>query len=475
MTEPSLGKARETPAWAPKGLLALALGLGVAQSLFAAIPARGLFQDGVYYLYRIAVSGGFHLVDPARTLVQAARQAPVVLLTRLTDMSLFARGQVFTFVLLVLPVLVCALCWPIAPRHRKGWIVFPLLHVTVGFAATSFNAIGEAALATSYWWLLFFLIVFRTRTIGSQLLFLVLCIPAFALHEGAFPLMAVLIVACGWRYTSADSAGERGFLLLGIVLVAAILLREMWWVITPRVPFDRTLVLDGLASLAFVFTDGHLNLPVVTGLAGCLAIGGLVLAALRAPGRARIWQRIVMFAFCGVWLLAWLALGMEWSFSPGSQTLARYHPVFVSFGLALVMLALVAGEVPERIWLQPGICLIVAMLMLLHAGADLAATMRWRAYVADLQSRLSQGRGLVRWNDTLVTGDAQRDVNWRLMSIEWVIPLVSIAFARDGIVQTLIDPRPEMTFRPVDPNKPDRMPALRGIDFAPYQAAMRGG
>ncbi|MFX6011519.1 hypothetical protein ABTE87_22780, partial [Acinetobacter baumannii] len=76
------------------------------------------------------------------------------------------------------------------------------------------------------------------------------------------------------------------------------------------------------------------------------------------------------------------------------------------FGLALVMLALVAGEVPERIWFQPGICLIVAMLMLLHAGADLAATMRWRAYVADLQSRLSQGRGLVRWNDTLVTGDA---------------------------------------------------------------------
>ena len=475
MTEPSLGKARETPAWAPKGLLALALGLGVAQSLFAAIPARGLFQDGVYYLYRIAVSGGFHLVDPARTLVQAARQAPVVLLTRLTDMSLFARGQVFTFVLLVLPILVCALCWPIAPRHRKGWIVFPLLHVTVGFAATSFNAIGEAALATSYWWLLFFLIVFRTRTIGSQLLFLVLCIPAFALHEGAFPLMAVLIVACGWRYTSAASAGERGFLVLGIVLVAAILLREMWWVIAPRVPFDRTLVLDGLASLAFVFTDGHLNLPVVTGLAGCLAIGGLVLAALRAPSRARTWQLIVMFAFCGVWLLAWLALGMEWSFSPGSQTLARYHPVFVSFGLALVMLALVAGEVPERIWFQPGICLIVAMLMLLHAGADLAATMRWRAYVADLQSRLSQGRGLVRWNDTLVTGDAQRDVNWRLMSIEWVIPLVSIAFARDGIVQTLIDARPEMTFRPVDPNKPDRMPAMRGIDFAPYQAAMRGG
>lgn len=475
MTPSTLGKAWETPAWAPKGLLALALGLGVAQSLFAALPARGLFQDGVYYLYRIAVSGGFHLVDPARTLVQAARQAPVVMLTRLTDMSLFERGQVFTFVLLILPVVVCAPCWLIAPRRHKGWIVFPLLHVTVGFAATSFNAIGEAALATSYWWLLFFLILFRTRTIGSQFVFLLLCVPAFALHEGAFPLMAVLIVACGWRYRSADSAVERGFLALGIVIVLAILLREVWWVIEPRVAFDRTLVLDGLASFAFLVTDGHLNLPVVTGLAGCLAIGGLVLAAYRAPAGARTWQRIVLLAFCGVWLLAALALGAEWSFSPGSQTLARYHPVFVSVGLALVMLVLVSREVPERIWLQPGICLIVAMLMLLHAGADIVATMRWRAYVADLQSRLSNERGLIRWGDTLVTGDARRDVNWRLMSIEWVIPLVSIAFARDGIVQSLIDPRPQMTFRPVDPTKPDRMPALRGIDFAPYQAAMKGG
>lgn len=475
MSRPSFGKAHEAPPWAPKGLLVLALGLGLVQALVAAVYARGLFQDGVYYLYRIAVSGGFHLVDPARTLVQATRQAPVVLLTRFTEMSLFERGQVFTFVLLVLPVLVCAFCWLLAPRDHKGWIVFPLLHVTVGFAATSFNAIGEAGLATSYWWLLFFMIVFRTRTIGSQLVFLALCVPAFALHEGAFPLMAVLIVACVWRYGAADGRGERRFLALGVALVAAILLREMWWVIAPRVPFDRTLVLDGLASFSFVFTDGHLNLPVVTGLAGCLAIGGLVLAASCAPGRARLWQRIVMIAFCGVWLLAWLALGMDWSFSPGAQTLARYHPVFVSFGLALIMLALVARDVPERIWLQPGICLIVAMLMLLHAGADLVATTRWRAYVADLQSRLSHGRGVLRWNDTLVTGDVQRDVNWRLMSVEWVIPLVSIAFARDGIVQTLIDPRPEMTFRPVDPNKPDRMPVLRGIDFAPYQAALKGG
>ena len=60
------------------------------------------------------------------------------------------------------------------------------------------------------------------------------------------------------------------------------------------------------------------------------------------------------------------------------------------------------------------------------------------------------------------------------MSMEWVIPLISIAFAKDGVVRMMIDPRPNITFRPVDPNKPDQLPVLRGIDFAPYRAALKG-
>jgi hypothetical protein len=458
-----------------KGLLGLVVGLGLLQSLFAAIYARGLFQDGVYYLYRIAVSNGFQLVEPARVSVNAVRQAPIVALTRFTDMSLFQRGQVFTFVLLFLPVLTCAACWLIAPRSRKGWIIFPLLHVTVGWAATSFNAIGESALATSFWWCLLFMLVFRTRDIVSQILFLAMCAVAFSMHEGAFPLMAVLLVACAVRYRTAANSLEKVFLILCVPIILAILTREVWWVVNPRVPSDRAMVLDGLASLAFVYVDGHVNLPLVTGLIGCFAMAGLVLAdSGLPPARAMVAKRAVLLTFCLVWLLALVALGQEWSFSPGSQVLARYHPVFLSFVLGLVMLGFVVWDVPERIWLQRGVLAIMVMLILAHTGADIAATLRWRAYVADLQSCLSSGQGLVRWNDTLVTGDAEKDMNWRLMSMEWVIPLISIAFAKDGVVRMMIDPRPNITFRPVDPNKPDQLPVLRGIDFAPYRAALKG-
>jgi hypothetical protein len=136
------------------------------------------------------------------------------------------------------------------------------------------------------------------------------------------------------------------------------------------------------------------------------------------------------------------------------------------------MLAFDTLDVPERIWLRPATFVIITVLAMAQATADVAATLRWRAYVADLQSRLTTTTGLIRWEDSLDTGDREKDTNWRLMSIEWVIPLVCIVFAKNGLVTTMIDPRPEMTFRPVDPDKPDRLPVLRGIDFSPYRAAL---
>ncbi|MGL1576717.1 hypothetical protein ACSTHJ_00350, partial [Vibrio parahaemolyticus] len=82
------------------------------------------------------------------------------------------------------------------------------------------------------------------------------------------------------------------------------------------------------------------------------------------PARAMVAKRAVLLTFCLVWLLALVALGQEWSFSPGSQVLARYQPVFLSFVLGLVMLGFVVWDVPERIWLQRGVLAIMVMLIL---------------------------------------------------------------------------------------------------------------
>ena len=457
-------------------LCCFVLGSIFATSLFASVYARGMFQDGVYYLYRIAERNWFYLVDPARTTVQTLRQAPVVLLTQFSELSLFGRGQAFTFTMLILPATLCAVCWWIAPTNRKGWIVFPILHLIVGVSATSFNAVGETGIAASYWWCLIFLLLFRTCYPVSQLLFLVLCVLAFRLHEGAFPLMLLLLFACAIRLVRTKDWQNRGFLALSILLIAGTIFDELLWVINPRVPASRAMVLHGLTNFEYIFHSGHLNLPLVTGAIALLCLAGISLIQWLCPtSTARAYTLRLVAAFCVFSTIATaMSLFVETTFSPGAQVLARYHPVFVSFGLGLVMLAFQYWNIPERIWLRPAALLVISVLGVTQAAADIAATVRWRAYVADLQSRLTTTSGLIRWEDTLVTGDLKQDINWRLMSMEWVIPLVCIVFSKDGLVTSMVDPRPEMTFRPVDPNRPDRFPVLRGIDFSPYRAAVIG-
>ena len=58
--------------------------------------------------------------NQVQTTLQALRQAPVVLLSRFTDLSLFHRAQAFTFVMLMLPPALVAVCWFIAPRGMKS-------------------------------------------------------------------------------------------------------------------------------------------------------------------------------------------------------------------------------------------------------------------------------------------------------------------------------------------------------------------
>jgi hypothetical protein len=48
--------------------------------------------------------------------------------------------------MLTMPAVLCALCWFIASRNRKVWILFPLAALLTGFEATSLHAIGEAAM-----------------------------------------------------------------------------------------------------------------------------------------------------------------------------------------------------------------------------------------------------------------------------------------------------------------------------------------
>src|SRR5262249_55258202 len=156
-------------------------------------------------LLKIAGKENFDFFDPQRRTVQILRQAVVVVLRRLTNLELFSLGQAFSFSMLLLPVVLCALCWPILPRGRKSWIIFPVLGLLAGVSASSFAPIGEGAIAASYLWPLLFLFLFRTERPLFQITFLLFCIPVFFLHEAAFIFMLIFLFACLGKFFAAKA------------------------------------------------------------------------------------------------------------------------------------------------------------------------------------------------------------------------------------------------------------------------------
>jgi hypothetical protein len=442
----------------------------LTSSLYASSNARGLYADGVFYLVKIYSDERFMLFD-VRSTVQILRQAPIVFLSKYTSATLFECGQVFTFVMLTMPTALCALCWFIAPRNRRVWILFPLIATLTGFAATSIHAIGEAAIAAGYYWVLLFILLFRTHSPIWRALFLLLCIPAFWLHEGAFPLIAALALAMVVR-TDATYPHDGLFVRISAVLLVGIFVYQVRWVIYPQSPEDRAGVVWGLTHFQFLFTGGHFNLQLITAMVAMVALSAVFyVSATLPPAKAVETNRIIVIAWtCFALTAAAAAIMIERSFSPLSHSLARYHPVLASAALGIITILLLRFRVPERSWMRPATIFILISLCAAQTVADVAATNRWNAYVVDLQTRLANGRGIIPWETTLHTINERADIGWRLMSVGWVAPFNSIVYAPKGVVNAIIAPPIGSPFQPLDLNRPESLPKLRGIIYAPALA-----
>ena len=149
----------------------------------------------------------------------------------------------------------------------------------------------------------------------------------------------------------------------------------------------------------------------------------------------------------------------EQSFSPYSHYHARYFPVLITLVLGTVVVLRDAWAPQEQIWMRPQFLAILIFLSVAQMAADGAATWRWGEYIMDLQT------------PTLDTGDARRDYNWK-MQVSWDLPIMSILFAKDGVVKSMIDPPAGSSFRPAGPQKPDELSKLPGIDHRPYIEAL---
>jgi hypothetical protein len=87
---------------------------------------------------------------------------------------------------------------------------------------------------------LLFLLLFATHSIKQQALFLLLCVPAFWLHEGAFLLTLMLLLALVLRVNDAVETSHEGlFVALASLLLVTLFIHQIGGVVVPQFPGDR--------------------------------------------------------------------------------------------------------------------------------------------------------------------------------------------------------------------------------------------
>jgi hypothetical protein len=443
-------------------------------SIYAALNCRGLYADASYYLLKIAQTERFLFNDPARGTVQVLRQAAVVILRRWTNLGLFELGQAFSLSMLLLPIVLCALCWPILPVERKSWVIFPVLGLLAGLSASNFAAIGEGAVAAGYLLPLLFLFLFRVGHFVLQIVFLLLCIPALFLHEAALPFMLVFLFASAGKYLAASTRAEGIFLGICATMFLCIIAYEIRWIIHPINVVDRDGYIVGLRQLTFVVAGNRWNLPLLTGTIALIVVAIVAVLRESTNRNARAGTLVATLTFIA-WAL--FAAIIPWvsdaTFSPFPQYMARNQALFVGGALAAGAVMTFQQKIPQHFWSRPTTLFVIVALACAQLSWDLAATDRWRVYMADVRSRLARSEGLISWEQALALGDADKNRLWQAMGFGWTMPSFSVVLQSGAPVRSLIAAPKGTSWQPFDPSNVDNLPRIRGVDYGPHVHTMK--
>jgi hypothetical protein len=224
--------------------------------------------------------------------------------------------------------------------------------------------VGEPSIATGYFWILFFLILFRTRGVVSQAVFLLMCWLGFHLHERAFLLTPILLLACAFRARSARHWRDSLFIATSAALIVCVFTYEVSWIITPLHPADKAAILGALRELSFAYADGRINLPLLTGITALVALLLVTVVHMTRPYTLakKSSQAIAIVFVLLAGLASAIAILVDCTFAPSALAMATYQPVFVSLAIAGAGLFLLWHGAHEVRWFQPAILIIIVAL-----------------------------------------------------------------------------------------------------------------
>ncbi len=441
-----------------------------ALALYAALERRGLHADGASFLMRLVERETFDLSERARAAVQAVLQAPTLAALRLGLADLAGAGFVFSLTLELVPLALLALCYAALPAGRKHFFYFPLLHYLAASLSASASPIVEGLAAAAYFWLVFYVLLFRPLGAAGLAGMALLAAPLLWVHEAMGGLAPMLAVAAAGR-ARRDTVFWRSavFAAFGFWF-AAVAIVQLRNIVVPQGAGSRGDLLDGFIGFWWLLDrqGGGINVPAWLGLLALLAVN--VIAA--AGRRTALWIAggFGAFAVAGVAIAA-LAPG---TVSPAQHFGARVNPAIFSLILAVGALGSLARPERQRWWARPPILAVCAMLgvsgLLWHA----IEVKHWSTYLGTIRQVLAGAPGLATPQAVEAGLGARERRIFRAMSWPWAFPELSVVLAPDGKIAAIVARERAVRWKTWDPADPDQVPKSRFWDASAYRAAMRG-
>ena len=408
--------------------------------IWAGVALRGLYADGAFYAWALDARHAFAVWEPARWTSQILTQAPVVLAMRLGLDHPHDVALAYSLTTNLMPYLLTLACIGVLPRAERAFGLFPVLVFLAASMSAAVASVADGPTAAAYAWLLFLLILFGPLTRLRLAAILLLALGALRLHEEMAFLGPILVFACLSRRGAAEGRVRRAILLLAALLIATGCAVAIHDVLHPRKMANRTGMITDVVSLHWLCAGGH--------AVSVMALSG-VLAILTVPAVMMLRGRGLTVAMGTLTLVsATLALlALTEPALPSAAFAARDNACLLT-APAMVVLLMIRRRPPP---LAPA-AFATAVLGLVIATADGAATAGWLGYTGAMRSALVSARGVLSWQDALARlplaqGEALQRFSW-----PWTAPLMSLWLAPGPQVEAIIANPGPAAWQPFDPS-----------------------
>jgi hypothetical protein len=441
----------------PISALAFSVILAVVIQIYAGIALRGVYSDGAYYATRLAAHQS--ILHPGRVMCNLIVEWLVAAAMHLGVQTPHSVALVFSIVTNVLPGLIILLCLPALPAGERHFFILPAFVYFAGTLSAQFASVAEGLVATSYFWLLLFLIAFGRLTNLRLALIALLSVGTLDLHEQMSFLGPILIASCAIRWWQEPRLLPRVVLSVAALCAVASTVIATNYVLHPLSVDDRNGFIASFPAFEWLYLPGGWNLPCVLGM---LAVFCILLTTVRpAWGVPTTW----IFSASSI-LLALAAFWIDWLTVPNTQYAARYNGALMSVLLAALLLYMrMRPQLVTAMTTRP-VRAIVVTLGLTVSLWHLSATEQWSVFLTNFSNILQSRDGIIA-GDTVFAPHGSRQAELAAkMFWSWTYPDLSlVALPRSCINSVISTPSWSVGWEPHTLSNLATMPAIPGVIY----------